>query len=110
MGQIEASYEERLADLEQREPEADAKERRAASIEADCELREQRLERRERAVEANEKRLTQKEQDLQGWVGQLQSDLTEREGDWWAKQLGQVAVKEASSKKEPGSSRLRVIN
>ena len=108
--QIEASHEERVAGLEQREAEAYARERRAASIEADCGLREQRLERREHAVEANEKRLTRKEQDLQGWVGPVQSDLTEQESDWWAKQLGQAEVKEASSEKEPGNNRLRVIN
>ena len=48
--------------------------------------------------------MTQKEQDLQGWVGQLQGDLNERESDWWAKQLGQAAAKEAASKKEPGAA------
>ena len=62
------------------------------------------------AVEEGERRLTRKEQDQQGGVGQLQRNLTERESDWWAEQLGQTEAKEASSKKEAGSGRLRAIN
>jgi hypothetical protein len=79
-------------------------------IEITCEERLADFEQHEHAVEEGERRLTQKQQDLQGWVSQLQGDLIGRESDWWAKQLGQIEAKEASSKKKAGSGRLRAIN
>jgi chromosome segregation ATPase len=81
----------------------------AERIDTERKLREQHLEQRERAVKEAETCLTQKEQDLEGCVDQLRSDLGECDGDWWAKQLGRSGDKKEPVEK-PASGRLRAIN
>ena len=61
---------------------------RWATLEADSELREIKLEQREKTVGELELRLGKKESDLAEYVGQLQTQMDQRESDWWGKQLG----------------------
>ena len=39
-----------------------------------------------------ELRLGKRETDLAQYVGQLQTQMDDRESDWWSKQLGTAAV------------------
>jgi chromosome segregation ATPase len=119
--ELSATLEQRTRELDERELEGtdkviegrlrklDRKERRVEHVEAGYLDRvarlEQRLEQRDRFSEETEKRIAQNEDDLQGWVGQPQSDLGEREGDWWAKQLGQRAEEKAPKERVSGGLR-----
>jgi chromosome segregation ATPase len=121
--ELSATLEQRTRELDERERELegtdkvieerlrklDRKERRVEHVEAGYLDRvarlEPRLDQRDRFSEETEKRIAQNEDDLQSWVGQPQSDLGEREGDWWAKQLGQRAEEKAPKERVSGGLR-----
>ena len=78
-----------MRELDDRETEI---EERWARLEADAELREIKLEQREKMVGELELRLGKRESDLAQYVGQLQTQMDDRESDWWSKQLGTAVV------------------
>ena len=55
-------------------------------------MREIKLEQREKVVGELELRLGKKESDLAEYVGQLQTQMDQRESDWWEKQLGKTVA------------------
>jgi uncharacterized protein (DUF3084 family) len=112
---VEISLDARSEELDERERALEEKllrpEREECPVErseAGYAGRTAGLSWRKRLAKATEKRFTQIEQDLQGWDIQPQDDgPDDREGDWWAKQLGQTAGDRAS--KESVSGGLRAI-
>jgi chromosome segregation ATPase len=113
---LEISLDARSEELDERERAIEEKlrrpEREERSIDEQIEAaragRATGLSWRQRLVKATEKQLTQIEQDLQGWDIQQQNDPDDREGDWWALQLGQTVEDKAS--RESVSGGLRAIN
>jgi len=61
---------------------------REARLQADAEIREDRLDDLAKELAAREQRIARREQDLAGYVGELQEKFRDRETDWWTKQLG----------------------
>ncbi|MHB8060968.1 MAG: hypothetical protein ACYDHO_09090 [Gaiellaceae bacterium] len=95
-----AMIEEKLRTLERTE-------QRIEQIKAGYAERIAALEQRELRVSEAEAQRPDQEQDTQGWVDRLKSELGDRDGDWWAKQLGRSTGEKAS--KESTSGRLRAI-
>ena len=86
-----------MRELDDRETEI---EERWARLEADGELREIKLEQREKMVGDLELRLAKRETDLSQYVGQLQTQMDDRESDWWSKQLGTAVVANRQRRQE----------
>ena len=85
MAEMEESLRDRLRELDGREGEVETKE---ARLEADIEIREDKLERREQELVALQERLGQKETELAAYVAQVQTQLKQREDEWWQKVTG----------------------
>ena len=85
MAEMEESLRDRLRELDGREGEVETKE---ARLEADIEIREDKLERREQELIALQERLGQKETELAAYVAQVQTQLKQREDEWWQKVTG----------------------
>jgi Skp family chaperone for outer membrane proteins len=82
---MEESLRDRLRELDGREGEVETKE---ARLEADVDIREDKLERREKELIALQERLGQKETELAAYVAQVQTQLKQREDEWWQKVTG----------------------
>jgi Skp family chaperone for outer membrane proteins len=82
---MEESLRDRLRELDGREGEIETKE---ARLEADIDIREDKLERREQELVALQERLGQKETELAAYVAQVQTQLKQREDEWWQKVTG----------------------
>jgi len=123
---LEITLDARSQELDEREHQIEEKlsrleraERPSEKIEAGYAGKAADFDWRRLLAKATEKRLTRIEQDLQGsdiqpqddlqqgWDVQPQDDPGDREGGWWARQLGQTAGDEAS--KESVSGGLRAI-
>jgi chromosome segregation ATPase len=82
---LEQDLSERAAEAERVETDLRVRE---ARVEVDAEIREDRLDDLARDLAAREQRFARREQDLAGYVGELQEKFRERDTEWWTKQLG----------------------
>ena len=90
--QIAEQLEEEARRLEELRTVLDAREAeieaRWARLEADFELRDVKLEQRDEDVSPPAHGPVRKDSIVWQYAGQLESEMTRREAEWWDKQLG----------------------